>query len=92
VVCDGETGSDAIEWRVITEAATNADCAEGGSVILSGPDSDRSGDLSEIEIVTRTPICNGGSAAELQAFIVFIVDRGGWNDLCDGWRPHRRRI
>jgi hypothetical protein len=68
-----EAGLATPEVLARTDAASAAECPNGGAVVSSGLDVDRDGELSEAEIRQRTVLCNDAPAGPLAPVVVRIV-------------------
>lgn len=78
VAACGDDGADQAglatpEVLARTDAASAAECPNGGAVVSSGLDGDRDGELSEAEIRQRTVLCNDAPAGPLAPVVVRIV-------------------
>lgn len=73
-VCDGEPGRDAIPTLVrIEEEPAGANCANGGKLILSGPDTNGNGTLEDEEATSGSFVCNGVDGSDGQTALVHVT-------------------
>lgn len=70
---DGKDGKDAIPYLTQTVPASAADCPNGGTNVLTGPDTNRSGSLDIGEILSTATICNGGDGEDGDPTTVWLT-------------------
>ena len=63
--CSGGDGVDGTNYLTATETeSAGSNCESGGLRLISGPDSNRNGELEESEIVTTNYVCNGANGED----------------------------
>src|SRR5262249_15905173 len=67
--CSSENAADE-DVLVRTDPASAAECAHGGSVLSSGLDENRNQTLDDVEIRTRTVVCNDAPAPPIVVRLV----------------------